>query len=132
MIRLGFVNNVVLHHANQLIETIRQKFDTIMSNILCWLDDDPLVVLRDLTNKCKDNSKIVLCFPNPRFYEYWNRHTSENSLWIKLNRGRKDCVARSLELDAFSKRIKAETDLKIVGSQTFIANSHQNGKLLKL
>lgn len=120
VIQLGFVKNIVLHDANQPIETIEQQFDTITSNILYWLDD-PLAAIRDWTTKCKENAKIVLCFPNPRFYEYCTSYTSESSLWIKLNRGRKDCVAWCLDLDEFSKQVKAETDLKMVDSQTYLS-----------
>lgn len=119
--QLDFVDKFIVQDANLPIETI-EKFDTIYSNILYWLND-PMEVIRRLVDHLDENGRLILVFPNDSFYEYCHSYLQSNQLLKLLNRGRASHIMWSMDLESFKKRIDAFNSIEIVESSKYLSKN---------
>jgi hypothetical protein len=116
--QLGFIDKTVLADANEPVEP--GSADTIYSNILYWLND-PISVLKRLSEKIQTGTRVVLVFPNPHFLEHCRSYRRDSPTWDLLNRGRADSLMWTMGLEEFAAMLQRETALSIEKSTRYLS-----------
>lgn len=118
--QLGFVDQLILQNANDVIDF--DGVSTIYSNIIYWLAD-PIKVIKNFDHLLKKGGKIILVFPNNKFYQYAISYGRKNKLQVLLNRGRADSMMWSMDMEDFAKIIQEHTGLSITKYQKYLAET---------
>lgn len=116
---LGLADELIKVDANQAMKL--NGVDTIYSNILYWLND-PIAVLRQWQDILPVGGKVVIAFPNERFYRVCRSYTDTSRLWKLLNRGRASSIMWHMDIPEFEKKLLESTQYKIVSSKTYLSD----------
>lgn len=118
--RLAFVDHPIRHDANNPLPPL-DGVETIYSNILYWLNDS-MVVLRQWQDILPVGGRVVIVFPNSRFYRMCRSYSDSSRLWCLLNRGRASSMMWHMDLSEFEEKISGDTDFKIVNGKTYLSD----------
>jgi len=117
--KLGFVEKLIRHDAN--VPLYLDGVETIYSNILYWLND-PMGVLNYWQDMLPVGGRVIISFPNNRFYQACRSYTDKSRMWRLLNRGRASSVMWYMDLAEFEKKVNQETRFRIVNARTYLSN----------
>lgn len=118
---LNFYEDLIEYDANLSLPFESEKFKTIFSNILYWLDD-PEASLKEIYRILDRNGIALLCIPNTKFFDYcvtykWKENNSE--LLRLLNRGRSEDIHWGFSYNDF--RILVESiGFKVIGHSYYL------------
>lgn len=119
---LDWYGRIVQADANRPLPFAQESFQTIFSNILCWLQS-PEAALQEIRRLLKPTGRVYLCLQDPVFKRYcpsyqWRKRGSE--LLRLLNRGRDESSAWALSM-AELKRLCKRVGLRVATHTSYLS-----------
>lgn len=119
---LGFYRRRIAADANRPLPFEEGTFQTVFSNMVCWLDSAKLA-LKEIRRILRSGGRVWLCLPTPKFREYcasfrWKEEGSE--LLRLLNRGRSESIRWMIggrELEALARALR----FRVVRRSTYLS-----------
>ena len=117
--QLSVAEQIIQHDCNYALPVLRE-FKTVYTNIIYWLKD-PAKALSHIGNALAKGGRLIICFPNPRFYENCPSYAQDNELMRLLNRGRGSHILWSREISEIEELVKKQGIYEIESYEYYLS-----------